>query len=114
MLVLVLGALIVALLAQLDALFDDVLSVGRIAGDEGGREATDSGTVAVETDAGHHHFNIVLIEAGVGAVFAGGHATGQGVEEGAVIGRSVFHKNEGVAGVAKAASPTPSYVPGRG
>jgi hypothetical protein len=53
--VLVLGALVVALLAQLDALLDDVLGVGRVAGDEGGREPTAIGAVAVEADAGHHH-----------------------------------------------------------
>jgi hypothetical protein len=74
--VLMLGALVVALLANLDALFHDVRGVGRIAGNEGGREPTDIGAVAVEANAGHLHSNIFFVEAGIGAKLAGGHATG--------------------------------------
>jgi hypothetical protein len=93
--VLVLAALIGALLANLNALLNDVRGVGRVAGDEGGREPTDVGTVAVGANTGHHHLDIFFVEAGVGAVFAGGHATSQSVEEGAVVGRSVFHRKKG-------------------
>jgi hypothetical protein len=90
--VLVVAALISALLADFNALLDNVLGVGRIAGDEGGSEATDVGTVAVGTDAGGHHFGVGLVEASIGAVLAGGHAAGQGIEQRAVFGGSVFHE----------------------
>jgi hypothetical protein len=73
--VLVLTALIGALLANFDALFDNVLGVGRIARNEGRGEAADVGTIAVGANTGHHHFDIFLVEAGIGAVFAGGNAT---------------------------------------
>jgi hypothetical protein len=91
--VLVVAALVGALLADFDALFDDVLGVGRIAGNEGGSEATDVGAVAVGANAGGHHFGVGLVEAGVGAILAGGHTAGQGVEEGAVFLGRIFHKN---------------------
>jgi len=74
MVVLVLAALVGALLANFDALLDDVLGVGRIAGNEGGSEATDIGAVAVGADARHHHLDMVFFETGIGAVFAGGNA----------------------------------------
>jgi hypothetical protein len=73
--VLVLAALVGALLANFDALLNNVLGVGRVAGDEGRGEPTDVGAVAVGANAGHHHLGIVFVEAGVGAVFAGGNAT---------------------------------------
>jgi hypothetical protein len=74
MVVLMLTALVGALLANFDALFDNVLGVGRIASDEGRGESTDIGAVAVGADTGHHHLHMVFTEAGVGAVFAGGNA----------------------------------------
>jgi hypothetical protein len=92
MVVLMMAALIGALLADFNALFDNVLGVRRIAGDKGGREATDVGAVAVGADAGDHHFGVGLVEAGIGAVLAGGYAAGQGVEKGAVVLGRVFHK----------------------
>jgi hypothetical protein len=96
MVVLVLAALVGALLANLDAFLHNVRGVGRVAGDEGGREPTDVGAVAVGTDAGHHHGNVFFAQASVGAVLAGGYAAGQGVEEGAVGSGGIFHnKKEG-------------------
>ena len=83
--VLVLGAFGVALFTNLDALLEDVLGVVGAAGDEGGGEAADVGAVAVETDAGHHHFGVVFVEAGVGAEFAGGNAAAEGIEDGLVV-----------------------------
>jgi len=93
--VLMLGALVVALLANLDALLDDVLRVRRVAGNEIRREPTDIGAVAVGANARHHHLNVFFVEAGVGAVFAGGYAAAQGGEQVLVFGRSVFHKKQG-------------------
>jgi len=90
--VLVLRALVVALLANLDALLHNVGRVGRVAGDEGGRNPADVGAVAVGADAADHHLDVVFREAGVGAIFAGGYAAGQGIEDGAVFNRSIFHK----------------------
>ena len=79
-LVLVLGTLGLALPANLNALFEDVLGVGGTPGNEGRREPADVGAVAVEADAGHHHLGVFFIEAGVGAKFAGGNAAAEGVE----------------------------------
>jgi hypothetical protein len=93
--VLVLGAFVVALLANFDALLHNVGRVGRVAGDESGREAADIGAVAVGANAAHHHLDSVFREAGVGAVFAGGYAAGQGIEDGAAFNRSIFHKEKG-------------------
>jgi hypothetical protein len=90
--VLVMAALVGALLADFNTLFDNVFGVGRIAGDEGGGEATDVGAVAVGANACGHHFGVSLVEASVGAILAGGHAAGQGVEERAVFLGRVFHK----------------------
>jgi hypothetical protein len=84
MVVLVLGAFVVAFLANLDALFEHVLGVSRAAGDEGGSEPADIGAVAVEADAGHHHLGVGLVEAGIGAEFAGSNAAAEGVENGLV------------------------------
>jgi UPF0716 family protein affecting phage T7 exclusion len=72
--VLVLAALVGALLANFDTLFDDVLGVGRVARNEGRSEPTDIGAVAVGADARGHHLHVVFAEAGVGAVLAGSHA----------------------------------------
>jgi hypothetical protein len=85
MVVLVLGTLVVAFLANLDALAQHVLGVVGAAGDEGGGEAANVGAVAVEADAGHHHLGVFLVEAGVGAQLAGGDAAAQGVEDGLVV-----------------------------
>ena len=85
MVVLVLGAFGVALFTNLDALFENVLGVVGAAGDEGGGEAADVGAVAVEADAGHHHFGVVFVEAGVGAELAGGNAAAEGIEDGLVV-----------------------------
>jgi hypothetical protein len=110
--VLVLAALIGALLANFNALLNYVRSVGRVAGDEGGCEPTDIGTIAVGADAGHHHLDVFFAEAGVGAVFASGYATGQGVKERAVVSRRVFHRRKGLAGVALVAGPTLLFTRG--
>ena len=87
-LMLVPGAFVVALLANLYALAQHVDGVIGTAGDEGGREPADVGAVAVEPDAGHHHGRVRLIEAGVGAEFAGRYAAAEGVEHGAVVAAS--------------------------
>ena len=70
----VLAALVGTLLANFDALINDVLGVGRIARNVGGDQATDVGAVAVEANAGHHFLDILLVEAGIGAVLAVGNA----------------------------------------
>jgi hypothetical protein len=89
--VVVLRAFVVALLANFDALTHDVRGVGRVAGDVRGREPTDIGTVAVEPDAGYHHFDVFFVEAGIGAKLAGSDATGQGSKYILVFSGSVFH-----------------------
>jgi hypothetical protein len=94
--VLVLGAFVVALLANFDALAHDVRRMGRVTRDKSGRESTDIGAVAVEPDAGHLHGNIFFFEASIGAILAGGYAAGQGREDILVFGRGVFHKTERV------------------
>ena len=86
MLVLVLTAFVGALLADFETLLENMLGVVRAAGDEGVGEAADVGTVAVEADAGHHHLDIILVQAGGGAHFAGGDAAGEGVENLLVLG----------------------------
>ena len=75
-----LDALVVALLADFDALLQHVRGVVGAAGDEGGGETADVGAVAVEADAGYHYFDVGLAQAGGGAVLAGGCAAGEGVE----------------------------------
>jgi hypothetical protein len=90
--VLVLGAFVVALLANFDALAHDVRRMGRVTRNKSGRESTDIGAVAVEPDAGHLHGDIFFLEAGIGAILAGSYAAGEGREDILVFGRGVFHK----------------------
>jgi hypothetical protein len=83
--VLVLATLIGALLANLNAFFKYMLGMIGAAGNEGGGKATDVGAVAVEADAGHHHLNIVFVQAGIGAHFAGRDAATKGVKNGLIL-----------------------------
>ena len=54
------------------------------AGYEASRNRADVGAVAVEADAAGHHFHVLLLQAGSGAVLAGSDAGIEGVEEGLV------------------------------
>ena len=81
----VLLALVAAGLAELGALFHDVRSVLRATGHEAGGKGADVGAVAVEAYAADHHFNVLLLQAGGGAVLAGGDAGIEGVEEGLIL-----------------------------
>jgi hypothetical protein len=74
MVVLVLGAFVMALLANFNAFAHDVRRVGRVAGDKSSREPTDIGAIAVEPNAGHLHGNVFFFEAGIGTKLAGGNA----------------------------------------
>ena len=84
--IVVLGAFVVALLANLDALLKHVHGVVGTSGDERGGEAANIGTVAVEPNAGHHYLDVGFIKTGIGAQLAGGNAAAEGIEYGAVIG----------------------------
>jgi hypothetical protein len=94
--VLVLGAFVVALLANLDAFAHDVRRMGRVTRDKSGRESTDIGAVAVEPNAGHLHGNIFFFEAGISAILAGGYTAGEGRKDILIFGRGIFHKTERV------------------
>ena len=59
--------------------------MGRATGHETGGEGADVGAIAVEADAGGHHFYVRLGEAGGGAVFAGGDAGIERVEQRLVL-----------------------------
>ena len=85
MVMLVLAALVGALLADFDAFLDDVLDVVGTAGDESGGEAADIGAVAVQLNAGHHHLDVVFVQAGIGTHFAGHDAAAECVEYGLVF-----------------------------
>ncbi|AIZ65569.1 hypothetical protein PK28_18290 (plasmid) [Hymenobacter sp. DG25B] len=76
-----LGALIAAGLTDFGAFAQQVLAVNRAAGNQAGGEGADVGAVAVEADAGHHHFYVGLLQAGGGTPLAGGHAGSEGVEQ---------------------------------
>jgi hypothetical protein len=83
--VLVLSALVVAFPTNFDALFQHVPGVVGAPRDEGGRKAADVGAVAVEANAGHHHGDVGLGQAGIGAHFAGGDAAADGIKHGAIV-----------------------------
>jgi len=82
----VLAALVAAGLADFGALAQQVRGVLRAASHVTGREGADVGTVAVEANAAHHHFHVVFLQAGSGAMLAGGDAGIESVEEGLVLG----------------------------
>ena len=82
----VLLALVAADFTDFGAFAHHVLGVLRIAGHEAGSQGADVGAVAVDTDAAGHHLHILFFEAGGGAMFAGGDAGVEGVEEGLVLG----------------------------
>ena len=77
----VLGALIPTGFADFGALPQQVLAVNRAAGYQAGGKGADVGAVAVEADAGYHHFYVLLLEAGGSAPLAGGNAGIEGVEQ---------------------------------
>ena len=52
----------------------------RAAGHEAGGEGTNVGAVAVQQDAAGHHLHVFFLQAGGGAVLAGGNAGIEGVE----------------------------------
>ena len=54
-------------------------------GYEAGGDGTDVGAVAVEADTAGHHFHVLLLQAGGGAMLAGGDAGIEGVEEALVL-----------------------------
>jgi hypothetical protein len=81
----VLFALVAAGLADFGALAQQVLGVLRAAGQEAGGQGANVGAVAVEADAADHHFHVLLLQAGGGAVLTGGNAGIEGVEEGLVL-----------------------------
>jgi hypothetical protein len=81
----VLFALVAAGLADFSALLQQVLGVLRAAGHKAGRQGADVSAVPVETNTAGHHFHIVFLEAGRGAMFAGGNAGIEGVEQGLVL-----------------------------
>jgi hypothetical protein len=77
----VLGALIPTGFADFGALAQQVLTVDGATGYQARGEGTDVGAVAVEADAGYHHFYVLLLQAGGSAPLAGGDAGIEGVEQ---------------------------------
>lgn len=55
--------------AQLGAVFADVCSLVRASGHQCRREAAEIGAITIQRDAARHHFYIVLLQTGAGAVF---------------------------------------------
>ena len=88
----VLFALIAAGFADFGAFFQQVRGMFRAPGHEAGREGADIGAIAVDADAAGHHFDIFFLQAGGGAVLAGGDAGIEGVEEGLIL---LVHGEEG-------------------
>ena len=82
----VLLALVATGLANLGTYFQQVGGVLGATGHEAGGQGADIGAVAVKADAAGHHFYILFLQAGGGAVLAGGDAGVEGVEEGLVLG----------------------------
>ncbi len=82
---LVFGAFFLAEAADVGAVAQQALGAFRAAGHEAGRQGADVGAVAVKLNAAGHHLHVVFLQAGGGAVFAGCHAGGQGLEQALVL-----------------------------
>ena len=80
------GALVAAGFADFGAYFQQVRGVLRAAGYKAGGEGADIGAVAVELNAASHHLHVLLLQAGGGAMLAGGDAGIEGIEQGLVLG----------------------------
>ena len=89
MFMVVFGAFFSAFPADLNTFFHYVFGVGRIPGYELSRQHADIGAIAVQLNAGHHHFYVIFLQAKRGAGFAGGYALYQDVLQ--VIGLFRFH-----------------------
>lgn len=82
----VLFALVATGLADFGALAQQVRGMLRAAGYQPGGQGAHVGAVTVEANTAGHHLYIVFLQAGGGAVLAGGNAGVEGVEEGLVLG----------------------------
>jgi hypothetical protein len=81
----VLFALVAAGFAHFGTLAQQVRAVLRATGNQAGHQGADIGAIAVEANTAGHHFDVFFLQAGGGAVLAGGNAGVKGVEEGLVL-----------------------------
>ena len=75
----VLFAFIPAGFAYFSALTQQVHSMSRPPCNEPGREGANVSAVPVKANAGHHHFNILFLQARSGAPLAGGNTGVEGI-----------------------------------
>jgi hypothetical protein len=81
----VLLTLVAAGFTYFGAFFQQMRGVLRAPSHEAGRDSADIGAVAVDADAAGHHFYVFFLEAGRGAMLAGGDTGVEGVEQGLVL-----------------------------